>query len=90
MSEKNTLKNYLQNNSLPIVMQILTVASLIIALYITARLAPLAQDVAVIATKVEANEKEDYLQHPGFVTRDELKGLVDDVKDIKSYLLNSK
>jgi hypothetical protein len=67
------LKDYLTKNSLPILLQVLSVASLILALYITTRLAPLAQDLAVISQRVEANERLDQNQHPAFVTHEEIE-----------------
>ncbi len=59
--------------------EILTILMLLLATYITSRLAPLSQDIAVIKTQVSANEARDNNEHPTFATKQ-------DIQDIKNQI----
>lgn len=55
---KTTIGDYVKQNSLPILLQALSLAGLIITLYITTRLAPIAESVSNLNLKVTAIEND--------------------------------
>lgn len=56
-NNKFDLKTYLQNNSLPILLQVIALLVVIINLWIASKLAPVAQGVDKVTTRVDALEK---------------------------------
>lgn len=69
----DSLATYLKKNSLPIFLQVLSLLALIANLWLASKLSPLAKDIAVITTRVSANETIDAQQHPTFVTHEQIK-----------------
>lgn len=62
----------------------ITLIILSLATYITFRLAPLAQDIAVIKTEVLANAEKDEEEHPNFVTEDTFHVLIERINHISN------
>lgn len=52
------IKNTIFKNPLPYLVQASSLVMLVIALYITARLSPVIQDLAVLKNQVQANETQ--------------------------------
>ncbi len=62
----------IRNNPLPYIVQAVTLLLFILNLWLASKLAPLAQDIAVIQEKVDAQEIE-------LVPRSELEGQFDNI-----------
>jgi hypothetical protein len=86
MSSNN--KSMLINKNIPLLIQMVGVVIVILNVWLAVKLAPIAQDVSVMQTKVNALEKEEekHVNHDEFtqvVTRlDKISGRVDEVINI--------
>ena len=83
-----------KNRPLPYIVQIVGVVVVLVNLYIASKLAPLAQNINQIATRVEAIEKRNENVDP-LVTRfiqleERDKTLVEDVAEIKQDIRDIK
>jgi HAMP domain-containing protein len=72
-------KVFLKPPNLQLLLQILTVLGLVLATYITVRLAPISQNLAVLTEKVDAFNAT----HTSDPSRDEFNSLKSDIGDIK-------
>ncbi len=57
-NKKTSLKEYLQNNSLPIILQVVALLAIFLNLWLASRLAPLSKDILVVSSRVSALEKK--------------------------------
>jgi hypothetical protein len=81
-----TIKKILSDNAVTISLWIAGVAFAGLNLYIATQLAPLAQNLAILATKVEANEKRDEIQHPTFATKQDISDIKEQLRDLNTNL----
>lgn len=89
MSKQETsLKEYLQNNSLPIVLQMVALLVLILNLWLASRLAPISQDILVISGRVSALEERGLAtstDHEDIqVIKEQVIGIRRDVDEMKA------
>lgn len=73
---RENVKEYFKPNGLQLLLSILGLIMLILATYITVRLAPLSQDLAVVTQRVSANEDLDRQQNQTFVSKDEFNQVI--------------
>ena len=75
-----TIREFIKTNSLQLTIQAVGVVVLILNLWLATKLAPLAKDIAVLVTRVEANEKVDARQDQTIGDVTTIKQEVSDIK----------
>lgn len=80
----NAIKKFFQANAFQLTMQILTVAGLILAMYITTRLAPLTENIRVITTEVEALQEFEKSENVNDVHNAEFNQVVERINHISN------
>lgn len=84
MAKKEDIIAILTNNKVQLAITVIGVLITLGNFWIAARISPVAQDIAIIAQDIKANDARDESQHPTFVTKTELDLLVDRIDHISS------
>ena len=91
MAKKNDIKESIKNNPLQAMglafTIIVTLANVVIGYFlltIATRLAPVQQDIAVLAQEIQANNQKDATEHPTFVTKDTFATMQDEINHISN------
>lgn len=88
----NAITRFIESHSFQIIAQVLTVVGLLLAAYITSRLAPLSASLAGHDFRIKAielrNEKADPMIERYLGTEQQVKSTVEDIKEIKDGMKN--
>jgi hypothetical protein len=84
VSKTKTIIGALTGNKFQLLIAVVNVAVLALGAYITIRLSPIYQDIAVIKTEVQANVDLDKTEHAKIVTKDTFEQLVTRIDHISN------
>lgn len=80
----NALRKILTKDKVQLAVTLISVAIAIVNSIIVARLAPLAQDIAILKTETQANTVKDDTEHVNFVTFDTFNEVVTRIDHISN------
>lgn len=83
MKQYDSIGQFIKNNAMQLTMQVFSLAFLLLSLYLTTRIAPLQQDIALIRQRVEAVENISKDR----VSRGEFYKAYDDMKNQLDFII---